>query len=161
MPTLSLIAAIDEQNGLGKANQLLCHLPSDLKHFKDITLNKSIVMGYQTFLSIGRALPHRQNIVLTRKQDLKEDNIVFVDGIPKALSLAESDDVMIIGGATIYEQTIEDASKLYMTRIHHRFEADVFFPEIESRRWTCVSEEAHQKDSKHPYDYTFLEYERI
>lgn len=160
MTALSLIAVIDEANGLGKDNQLLCHLPNDLKHFKTLTLNKSILMGYHTFLSIGKALPKRKNIVLTGKQDLKADNIIFVDSLDKALKEASSDEVMIVGGGTLYRQTIDKAERLYITRIHHRFHADVFFPEIEETLWEKVGEQAHQKDEKHAYDYTFIDYKK-
>lgn len=159
--TISLIAAIDEKNGLGKQNQLLCHLPDDLKFFKQKTLNKTVVMGYNTFVSIGRPLPNRQNIVLTRQSRSPVQGILFVHDIDEAISKAESDDIMIIGGAMLYRQTISQASKLYITRIHHQFEADVFFPTIDDHRWRCVSREPHTKDLKHDYDYTFLAYEKI
>lgn len=159
--TISLIAAIDEKNGLGKQNQLLCHLPADLKFFKQKTLNKTVVMGYNTFVSIGRPLPSRQNIVLTRQSRSPVQGILFVHDIDEAIARATNDDIMIIGGAMLYRQTISQASKLYITRIHHQFEADVFFPTIDDHRWRCVWREPHTKDLKHDYDYTFLSYEKI
>lgn len=158
--TISLIAAVDEKNGLGYNNQLLCHLPADLKYFKEKTLNKTIVMGHNTFLSIGRALPKRQNIVLTRKTSLEKEHVLFVNSLGAALNSAESEEIMIIGGAMLYRESIEQAQTLYITRIHHAFQADVFFPEIDETAWRCVSETPHQKDTKHAHDFTFLTYQR-
>jgi dihydrofolate reductase len=158
---ISLIAVIDEENGLGKDNQLLCHLPADLKHFKAITLNKPILMGHNTFLSIGRPLPQRKNIVLTRKKREEQAGVFFVENLEQAFELADNNEVMIIGGSSLYHQSIEMGSKLYLTQIHHRFQADVFFPDIDKTVWEKTSTHYHPKDEKNPYDYTFMEFERI
>lgn len=157
---ISLIAVVDERNGLGKDNQLLCHLPADLAHFKRVTLNKSVIMGYNTFLSIGKALPKRKNIVLTRKTGLQAENVFFVDSLTRAWALVESEETLIVGGASIYTQTIDQASCVYLTRIHHQFESDVFFPSMDESVWSLEKEQHCHRDEKNAYDYTFLVYER-
>ncbi|CEG55784.1 dihydrofolate reductase [Legionella fallonii] len=160
MAIISLIAAIDEAGGLGANNQLLCHLPADLQHFKKVTMGKPIVMGRKTFASIGKPLPGRANIILSHSLLCIEGVIVF-DSLSKAIEqYKEYDEVMIIGGAEIYKQSIGLATRLYITRIHHRFAADVFFPTIDQSLWHCQSEEFRQKDEKNQYDVTFCTYER-
>lgn len=155
MTKISLIAAVDEQLGLGKNNQLLCHLPADLKHFKALTLGKPILMGHNTFTSIGRPLPQRQNIVLSRSP-LEHEGIEVVHSLENALLLVEGvSELMVIGGASIFEQIWPRAKKVYLTRIHHLFESDVYFPAINEDNWTCVSREFRLKDEKNPYDMTF------
>jgi len=158
--SISIIAAVDENRGLGCGNELLCHLPTDLAYFKKTTLNKSIVMGHTTFLSIGKPLPKRKNIVLSRKPNLAIEGAYVASTIPEAIALADSDEVMIVGGATIYEQTIDIADKLYVTQIHQAFTADAFFPLIDESIWQCVSVEKHSANDKDPYDFDFLIYQR-
>ncbi|KTC87095.1 dihydrofolate reductase [Legionella brunensis] len=159
MPIVSLVAAMDENYGLGKDNQLLCHLPADLKHFKAITMGKPIIMGKNTFDSIGKPLPGRRNIVLSRQIKAIE-GVEVVDSLNKAVVIAEAPEVMIIGGASIYEQAISIASQLYLTVIHHRFSADVFFPKFDPRQWVVKSENFYSKDEKNRYDMTFYHYQR-
>ena len=160
MTQISLIAAIDENGGLGKDNHLLCHLPADLKHFKNLTLGKPILMGRNTHDSIGKPLPGRQNIVLSR-QALVKDGVQVVDSLSKALALsANAAELMIIGGATIYEQVLPLASRVYLTLIHHRFDADVFFPKLDSSIWRCQEIGSQQRDEKNNYAMTFYLYER-
>ncbi len=159
---ISLIAAIDQKGGLGKDNKLLCYLPADLKYFKKTTLNKPIIMGYNTFLSIGKALPDRKNIVMTSRQGLAVDGMDFVNSWLEAEVLCDGcQEAMLIGGASIYEQFLNKVNTLYITRIEHVFDADVFFPEIVESQWCLKSEEAHLADAKNVYDYTFQKYERI
>ncbi|MBA3536414.1 MAG: dihydrofolate reductase [Tatlockia sp.] len=161
MSEISLIAAIDEQNGLGKANQLLCHLPADLQHFKSLTMGKPIIMGRNTFESIGKPLPGRTNIVLTRKQ-LTISGVEVAESLPKALAVAGNvQEVMIIGGASIYEQALPFASRIYLTLIHQQFDADVFFPKLDDSVWQCTEQVFRQHDEKNSYDLTFYCYERI
>lgn len=155
---ISLIAAVDEANGLGKNNQLLCHLPADLQHFKRITLGKPIIMGRSTFESIGRPLPGRLNIVLSRTVSSIE-GVTVQSTIEAALDLVkDSPEVMIIGGADLFKQTIDIADKIYLTRIHHTFNADVFFPQIIPQQWICTNNTFQEKDEKNAYDMSFLEY---
>lgn len=160
MPIISLIAAVDDSYGLGKNNQLLCHLPADLQHFKSLTLGKPIIMGRKTYESIGRPLPNRINIVLS-KQELDITNVIIVDSIAKGLAVAQNaPEVMIIGGAGIYEQTIDIANRIYLTRIHHQFDADVFFPELDDSEWILVVKNTRNSDENNQFDLTFCTYER-
>ena len=161
MATLSLIAAMDEAHGIGRNNQLLCHLPADLQHFKSTTLGKPIIMGRKTFESIGKPLPGRLNIVLSRTMSPIEGVLLF-DSLEKALDyVKEVPEVMIIGGAALYQQTISIATCLYITVIHHVFEADVFFPKIDSSVWGCSEKAFRPKDEKNIYDMSFCIFERI
>ncbi|HHF7345679.1 TPA: dihydrofolate reductase [Legionella feeleii] len=161
MTIISLVAAVDENRGLGKDNQLLCHLPADLKHFKTLTMGKPIIMGRNTYDSIGKPLPGRLNIILSRKK-LSLEGVEVVDSLAKALALVKNTpEVMIIGGATVYEQALSLASQVYLTVIHHQFDADVFFPAISKTDWQCKEAVFQQHDEKNNYDMTFYRYERI
>jgi dihydrofolate reductase len=158
---ISLIAVVDEQLGLGKDNGLLCHLPADLQHFKSLTLNKPIIMGRNTFASIGKPLPGRHNIVLTH-QHLVIEGVSIANSLEAALDLAKNQsEVMIIGGASIYKQALGIAQRIYLTRIHHRFEADVFFPSLCSAEWKLQKEVFRTSDDRNCYDLTFSEYLRV
>ncbi|KTD65295.1 dihydrofolate reductase [Legionella spiritensis] len=159
-PTISLIAAVDEGFGLGKANRLLCHLPADLAHFKKITMGKPIIMGRRTYESIGRALPGRLNIVLSRSTP-RIDDVEVVHSLEQALELtADTDEIMIIGGADLFRQAISIASRIYLTKIHHRFDADTFFPHLHDSVWCCRESVSRQPDEKNAYAMTFYLYER-
>lgn len=158
--SISIIAAMDEQRGLGLGNQLLCHLSADLKYFKAQTLNKTIIMGRNTFDSIGKVLPQRKNIIISRQADLVIEGATVCQSVDEALAQSDSEETMIIGGASLYEQTIELAHTLYITKIHHTFKADVFFPNFSLDDWQQVSVESHEKDEKNPFDYDFLKYKR-
>lgn len=160
MTMISMIAAIDEAGGLGVNNQLLCYLPADLQHFKTITMGKPIIMGRKTFASIGKPLPGRTNIVLSHSF-ISIEGVVVVDSLSKAISNNEkAEEMMIIGGAEIFTQALAIATRLYITRIHHQFNADVFFPKIDESIWSCQSKEFRQRDDKNEYDMTFYTYER-
>jgi dihydrofolate reductase len=159
MTTISLIAAIDETGGLGFNNQLLCHLPADLQHFKAITMGKPIIMGRKTYESIGKPLPGRLNIVLSHSS-LKIPGVLSVSSIEEALNYTkEYPEIMIIGGDRVFTETINLAKRLHITRIHHQFIADVFFPTINEQEWHCVLEEFRPRDEKNQYDITFYTYE--
>lgn len=166
MQKISLIAAIDAQRGLGYKGQLLCHLPADLQYFKAKTLGKPIIMGRKTFESIGKALPLRRNIVITRqlmaeRLSLHSADIQCVTSFDKALAVAlDAPEVMIIGGASIYEQALPLATDLYLTHIHQIFPADVFFPSINPDVWNMVSSDFYPHDEKNPYDMTFKHFQR-
>lgn len=156
---ISLIAVVDEQMGLGKNNALLCHLPADLQHFKQLTLGKTIIMGRRTFESIGKALPGRQNIVLSH-HDLNVENVTTVSSLSDALIYSKQDsEVMIIGGANVYAQAITIVQRIYLTVIHHVFDADVYFPSWDKANWICTSEENHPHDDRNLYDMTFYQYD--
>lgn len=160
MGIVSLIAGLDEVGGIGYKNQLLCHLPADLQHFKTQTLGKPIIMGRKTFQSIGKPLPGRLNIVLSRNSlDIK--GVTLCHSLNEALELVvDSPEIMIIGGSNLYEQSFEIAEQLYITRIHNVFSADVFFPKIEDCHWECVSQIERRQDSNNAFDMTFYKYHR-
>lgn len=163
MPVKSIIVAIDEKNAIGKDNNLLCHLPSDLKYFKSITNGHTVIMGRKTFESLPNgALPNRRNIVLTRTKDVHYPNCEVCGSIQEAFaSCKDEDEVFIIGGASIYEEAIKLADKLYVTYIHHSFEgADAFFPPIDQLQWNEISRIDNQLDDKNLYAYTFIIYEK-
>ena len=161
MPIISLIAAIDEHNGLGFQQQLLCHLPADLKHFKELTVGKTIIMGRKTFESIGRVLPNRINIIVSRKT-LLIPNAKTAHSLEEALEIAQnSQEIMIIGGAELYRHALPFAQKLYLTQIHHTFKADVFFPVLNLDEWHCISKTERACDEQNLYYLTFVCYERV
>ena len=160
---LSLIVAISENNAIGKAGDLLCYLPDDLKHFKALTTGATVVMGKKTFFSLPRRpLPNRRNIVLTRDMSFTYDNTEIAHSIEELQSMLTADEkVFIIGGGEVYRQFMPLAEELHITHIHHTWEdADTFFPEIDPAIWQCVSEERHEADEKHNYAFTFATYKK-
>lgn len=160
MVSISLIAAIDEGGGLGINSQLLCYLPADLQHFKKITMGRPIIMGRKTFESIGKPLPGRTNIVLSHSTS-PIDGVIIADSLSSAIQQnKDAPEIFIIGGAEIFGQSISIATRLYITRIHHHFKADVFFPKINELVWRCQNKEFRQHDDKNEYDMTFYTYER-
>jgi dihydrofolate reductase len=159
---ISLIVAADEQNGIGKNNQLLCHLPSDLKYFRQTTTGHHIVMGRKTFESVGRPLPNRTNIVITRSVSALEGCVIKPD-LETAIAYAKEHDekeLFITGGGTVYDITMELADRIYLTRIHHTFDADTFFPRINGQDWEELKNEFHRADGKDAYDFSFVIYQR-
>lgn len=160
---ITIIAAISENNALGKDNQLLWHLPDDFKRFKEVTSGHHVIMGRKTFESLGKkALPKRTNIVITRQKNYNASCIVLADSLKKALQISQTDsNPYILGGGTIYKEAINIADRLDITIVHHTFEADTFFPDIDLKIWKEVSREFHSKDDKHKYDFSFLIFERI
>ena len=144
---ITLIAAVAENNALGKDNQLLWHLPDDFKRFKNITSGHHIIMGRKTFESFPKPLPNRTHVIITRQKDYQPEGCLIVDSFAKAISVCPKDEeLFIIGGGEIYNQSIEMADKLDITRVHHTFDADTFFPEIDLTKWKLTSEEYHPKD---------------
>jgi dihydrofolate reductase len=157
---ISLIAAMSNNRVIGNNNQLPWHLPNDLQHFKTLTVDKPIIMGRKTFDSIGRALPKRRNIVVSRQSGLTIPKCEVFTTIDDAISATQDEpETMIIGGATIYEQTIQYADRIYLTVVDTTIEGDAFFPKW-SDDWRVTSEHAHKKDDEHAFDYTFLVLER-
>lgn len=159
--SLSLICAMDQNQLIGSNNALPWHLPADLAFFKKTTLGKPIVMGRKTYESIGRPLPGRQNIIITRNPEFKAEGCDTCTSIDQAIELAgDQNEVMLIGGASLYQQTIDLAQYLYLTRIHHQFEGDAWFPEFDLQQWQEVWREDHTRDEKNGYDFSFLKYSR-
>jgi dihydrofolate reductase len=152
-----------EKNEIGADNQLLWHLPKDLKHFKDLTSGHPIIMGRKTYESIGKALPNRTNIIISRKKNWFEEGILIVGSIKEAVKFAKKIDenVFIIGGGNIYEQTMEIADKLEVTLVKAELKADTFFPKIDPKIWKLSEEVFHEKDEKNQYDFSFQTYEKI
>jgi dihydrofolate reductase len=162
---ISLVVAASTNNAIGKNNQLLWHLPNDLKFFKNITWGMPVLMGRKTYDSLGnKPLKGRVNIILTSQKDFKRDGLVTVNKIRDAVFFATEHDykeLMVLGGAKVYEQTIGDADKIYLTRVQQVFEdADAFFPAIDEHKWKLVSNEDFSKDDKHAYDYSFQLWEK-
>src|ERR1700744_1453840 len=157
---VSAIVAIGENNAIGKANQLLWHMPNDLKHFKDITSGRTIIMGRKTFDSVGKPLPKRRNIVVTR-QDITIPGCEVVKSIEDGLALCKGEDeVFIGGGAEIYRQAMHLTDVIYLTIIHKTFDADTLFPEIDHKTWKETGREGCTADEKNPYPYSFITLKR-
>ncbi|MNK03621.1 Dihydrofolate reductase [compost metagenome] len=153
---VSVVVAIAENNAIGKDNQLLWRLPADLKHFKEITSGHTIIMGRKTFDSIGKPLPNRRNIVVTRKAGLQIPGAEVTSNIEDAIALCTTEEeVFIVGGAEIYKATMPITDRIYLTRVHQSYEADTFFPEIDFNVWEETSVEKHLPDGKNPVAYTF------
>ena len=160
---LSLIVAIAENNAIGKAGDLLCHLPNDLQYFKRQTSGCTVIMGERTFFSLPKhPLPNRRNIVLSDRADFTFEQTEVAHSIPEVMEMiAPEEQAFIIGGGMVYRQMMPFADKLYITHIHHSWQdADTFFPEIDSNIWTLTQSETMPTDDKNPYDYSFAEYIR-
>lgn len=158
---VTLIAAAAQNNALGKNNTLIWHLPNDLKRFKSLTLDGYIIMGRKTFESLPGILPRRKHIVITRNPDFHHDDAIRVGSLEEALDLVPADkEAFVIGGGEIFDLGLKIADKIELTRIHHDFDGDVFFPEMNLDQWELFASEYHQKDEKHLYDFTFETYLR-
>ncbi len=164
---ISLIAAIGKNNELGKGNSLLWKMPADMEHFRKTTSGHPVIMGRKTFESIGKALPKRKNIVITRDKKYLSHGVDVVHSLGEALEISRTTldtdgEVFIIGGAEIYREALEVADKLYITHIDAEDKkADAFFPEIIPIVWNEVTHEEHKKDKENPYNYTFSVYEKF
>lgn len=160
---ISIIVAVAENYAIGKKGDLLCHMPADLKHFKEVTSGHTVIMGERTYYSLPKhPLPNRKNIVLTDVEGKLIDGAEVVYSIAQAqAAVSAEEEAFIIGGGMVYRQFVSLADKLYITHIHHSFEdADTFFPKIDLDVWKQVSAEEFAADEKNPYPYTFAEYER-
>lgn len=154
-----MIAAAAENRALGKDNQLVWHLPNDFKRFKTLTTAHHIIMGRKTFESFPKPLPNRTHIIITRQKDYKAENCIVVDSIEKAIEKCpKNEDAFIIGGGEIYQLAMPYADKIELTVVHHTFEADAFFPEINLENWELISSDFQNKDEKHQYNYSFNTY---
>lgn len=160
---LTIIAAVAENDALGKDNQLIWHLSDDLKRFKELTKGHCIIMGRKTFESFPKPLPNRTHIVITRQKHYKvPDGVIVVQTLEDALDASKKDlQPFIIGGGEIYKLALPIAKKIELTRVHASFDADTFFPKIDSNIWKETTNIFHDKDEKHDYSFSFLTYERI
>ncbi|MFV0305204.1 MAG: dihydrofolate reductase [Moheibacter sp.] len=160
---ITLIVAKSENNVIGKNNELIWHLPADLKHFKDLTTGHPIIMGRKTYDSIGKPLPNRTNIVITRNKKWKSEGVSVADSLEEAMEIAKeiNPTLYIIGGGNIYEQSIESADALEVTEVHDEFDGDTFFPQIDSTVWKEVSRQDFPADEKNEFSFSFVRYERI
>jgi dihydrofolate reductase len=159
---ISAICAMSENRAIGKDNKLPWHLPADLKHFKNITMGKPVLMGRKTYESIGRPLPGRCNIVMTHHADYQAPGCVVVQSIEEALAASKDhDELFIIGGATLYQEMLPQTQRIYMTLIHQQIDGDTFFPALNSHEWQQVECIDHPEDAANPYRYSFIIFDRI
>ena len=158
---LTIIAAVAKNNALGKNNDLIWHLPADLKRFKEITLGHHIIMGRKTFESLGKPLPNRTTIIITRNPDYIAPGCIVVNELTTAIkAAAEDENPYILGGAEIYKQAMSYADILDLTLVHESFDADAFFPIIDMSKWTEMSRRDFKADEKNKYDYSFVQYKK-
>lgn len=162
MKTIKAIVAVDENGAIGRQGDLLCHLPADMRHFKEMTMGHSIVMGRKTFESFPRRpLPGRQNLVITRSAGWQYPGVIVAHSLEQAIAMAETDTVFIIGGAQIYEQALPVVDVLHLTLIHARWaSADVYFPALDPNQWQEVEREHHTSDHRNAYEYDFITLKR-
>ena len=159
--SLSIVVAMDKNRLIGKDNKLPWRLPADLAYFKKITTGKSIVMGRKTYDSIGRPLPNRRNIVISRNSKTLITGCEVLTNIDEVLSITkDEDEVMVIGGASLCEQLLPQVSRLYITKIEGKFDGDVYFPEYDESDWRQVSCESHPSDDSNQHAHHFLILER-
>lgn len=160
---LSLIVAVAKNHVIGNKNQLIWHLPNDLKQFRRLTTGHCIIMGRKTFESIGKPLPNRTSVIISRNPDFKIEGCITVDSLENAISEAkkiENEEAFIIGGAEIYRLSLPLVDKIYLTEVHHSFEGDTTFPEIDKSIWQEIHREDFETDEKHQYPYSFVELSR-
>jgi dihydrofolate reductase len=159
---ISIIVAMDANGVIGHDNELPWHLPADLQHFKKTTMGKPILMGRKTYESIGRPLPGRTNIVITRDSRYQAAGCVVVNSIDAAMEAAgEQEEIMVIGGAEFYRQVLPHTNTIYLTRIHATFDGDTAFPELKDADWREVERSDQAADEKNPHDYSFIRLDRV
>lgn len=158
---ISFIVAMANDNVIGKDGKMPWHLPNDLKYFKRVTTGYPVLMGRKTYESIGKPLANRRNIVLTRDKSFHADGIEVIHSLKEVEPLMkDSEEFFVIGGATLYEQLLPLADRLYVTKIHAQFEGDTYFPQIDEDEWQVVHQEQGIIDDKNVYEHTFYVYER-
>ena len=157
---IAAIVAIDLNHAIGKNNQLLWHLPADLKFFKQTTMGCPIIMGRKTYQSIGKLLPGRKNIIITRNEDFKIEGAEIYQSLNAAISKCDSEKVFVIGGAEIYTLAMPMIKELYITIVKNKFDADKFFSKINTSQFNLVWEECHEADEKNKFDYCFQKWIR-
>lgn len=160
---ITLVVAASTNNAIGKNNQLLWHLPNDMRYFKNVTWGFPVLMGRKTFESLGKPLAGRKNIVLTRQLDWKAEGVLAVRNLDDALFLADEMDVkelMVIGGGEIYDLAFNKARRIHLTRVNTELDGDTFFPAIDPKTWRLVSQKNNEADARHAYSYSFQVWER-
>ena len=161
LPNLSIIAALAENRVIGRDNQLPWRLPADLAHFKRLTMGKPIIMGRRTWESLPGLLPHRTHLVVTRDGEYRADGAHVVHSIKDAIEFAgDAPELMVVGGARLYAQTIPLATCMYLTYVHEHIDGDARFPDYEEGEWVEVSRERHGADDRNPHAYSFVELRR-
>lgn len=161
---LSIIVAVAKNNVIGKNNQLIWHIPEDLKRFKKLTTGKTIIMGRKTFESLGRVLPNRKHIVLTHSKDfiVEDEAVQIVNDITELGEyITSKDENFVIGGGLIYNQLLPYTNKIYITKINKDFEGDTYFPKIDETKWKIIEKIKGLKNEDNPYDYEYITYEKI
>lgn len=160
--TVSLIAAMSRERAIGADNKMLWHLPKELAHFKRTTLNKTVLMGRKTYESIGKSLPNRRNVILTRQTGLQLEGCDIVHSVEEALQKYGDDELMITGGGEIYQLFMQFADRLYLTEVDVNIaNADAFFPEFDENQFQLISSEKVGKDEKNKYSFTIHTYDRV
>lgn len=162
MNKVSIIVAVADNLAIGLNGQLLWNMPTDMKRFKELTTGHTIIMGRKTFESLPKgALPNRKNIVLTSSSEANYPNTIICKNLEEALHISsEEEEVFIIGGASVYKSALDIADILYLTQVHHSFEADTFFPQIDCSQWEEIEKQVFPADEKNAYPFTFLTYKR-
>jgi len=163
----SIIVAMAENRVIGRNNKLPWYLPNDLKYFKSVTMGKPIIMGRKTFESIGKPLPGRLNLVITRNAEWQHEGVTVVHSYEDAFAKAEAtalidgvDEVMIIGGDQIYQTSLELVDRIYLTKVHAEVEGDAWFADVDWAQWQEIGREDHKAEGSTPFDYSFIVYER-
>ena len=161
---ISLVVAASQNNAIGKDNQLLWHLPNDLKFFKNITWGFPVIMGRKTYEAVNKPLPGRTNIVVTTNTSWNAETVIAVSNLKEAIQKAaetNSKQIFIIGGGEIYKQSMDIADSIYITRVHAELKGDTFFPVIDESKWQLTSNQDFEADEKHAYSYSFQIWEKI
>ena len=159
---ISIIVAASENDVIGRQGELPWRLSDDLRHFKALTMGKPIIMGRKTWESIGRPLPGRQNIVITRQPGFRADGCDVVASLEDAVTAAgDADEIVVIGGSQVYALALPLAERLYLTRVHADVEGDASFPAVDATRWCRVADEHHEADDRNEYDFSFRVYDRV
>ena len=161
-PAVSLIAAMSENRVIGRGGHLPWRLPDDLKYFKQLTVDHTVIMGRRTFDEIKRPLDNRRNVVITRNKEFRPHGVTVVPSLKEALAVgATEDEVFVIGGGEIFRMSLPIASRIYLTVVHAQVEGDTFFPPFEEDPWVLSSEESHPADERNEYPFTFRRYDRL
>lgn len=158
---ISMMVAIGKNRVIGRNNKLPWHLPADLAYFKKTTTGHTVIMGRKTFESIGKPLPNRRNVVITRNKDYKAEECIVCHTIEEAQRLCSNEEAFVIGGADIFSEFLPFADRLYITFIEEAFEGDIFFPEIDYSDWVLVSKVLGERNERNPYSYYFAVYDRV
>lgn len=161
MAVFSIIVAVSENGVIGNGNRLIWHMPADLRRFKQLTMGHVVVMGRKTFESIGKPLPGRTNVILTRDESFHPEGCEVMRSLEEVIArYKEEDEIFIAGGGKVYSAALRHSVKIYLTRIHHQFEGDTFFPFLKPQEWKVMEHVRYHADEKNPYDYSFITYLR-